>query len=64
MSDRVQVDPMTVFFLEHTAVGRRFQRRVLPKSALMPNARREAEQEERDEEFRRGVPGGYPTRRR
>lgn len=61
---RAQIDPLTLAFLEHTTLGRRLQRRMLPKGSLLPNARAEAEREEQDDKIRRGVPGGYPTRRR
>jgi hypothetical protein len=40
------------WWLENTAHGRRMQRRMLPESALLPNAKREAV-EEREEEERR-----------
>ena len=71
------MNPATLWWMEETAAGRRFQRQVLPKSALLPKARREAEEDECEEEARlakfrrgvpgeshRGVPGGNPTRRR
>jgi hypothetical protein len=49
----MSVNPGAAWWMEHTAAGRRFARRVLPRSAWSPRQRREAEEEERRDEERR-----------
>jgi hypothetical protein len=49
------MSPAVLWWLDNTPDGRRFQRRALPESALMPRARAEAREEREAEERRRNV---------
>lgn len=58
------MNPTTLWWLEHTPAGRRTQRRILPRSALMPRARAELEREEREERERQQGHADLLARRR
>jgi predicted Rossmann fold nucleotide-binding protein DprA/Smf involved in DNA uptake len=49
------VNPTMQWWLENTSQGRRTQIRTMPRSALMPRARAQLEEDEREEERRRCV---------
>lgn len=58
------MNPTTLWWLDNTGAGRTTQRRILPRSALMPRARAELEREEREERERRQGHADLLARRR